>query len=74
MRDGIALARAGRPAVALVTSKFRRQGEFVARAEGMPGIPQLIVPHPVAGIGAAAMAALAVSIAGPLLACLRGEP
>ncbi|MEQ8233071.1 MAG: hypothetical protein RLW61_12470 [Gammaproteobacteria bacterium] len=59
--------------MALVTSKFRPQGEFVARAEGMPGVPQVILPHPVAGIGMPAMAELAASITDELVARLRGE-
>lgn len=71
MRDGIALARQGRPVVAFVTAKFRPQGEFVARAEGMPDVPQVIVPHPVAGIGRAAMAELARSIAAEVVLRLR---
>ncbi|MEQ8661237.1 MAG: hypothetical protein RLW62_10500 [Gammaproteobacteria bacterium] len=71
MRDGIAVARSGRPTVALVTEKFRPQGEFVARAEGMPGVPQVIVPHPVAGTGAAAMATLAQAITDTVIGRLR---
>ncbi len=71
MRDGIALARQGRPAVAFVTAKFRPQGEFVARAEGMPEVPQVIVPHPVAGIGTAAMAELARTMADEVVLRLR---
>ncbi len=71
MRDGIALARQGRPTVAFVTAKFRPQGEFVARAEGMPEVPQVILPHPVAGIGAAAMADLARTIAAEVVLRLR---
>lgn len=71
MRDGIALARAGRPAVAFVTTKFEPQGDFVARAEGMPDVPRVVVPHPVAGIGADAMAALAGEIAGEVVRRLR---
>lgn len=71
MRDGIALAREGRPAVAFVTAKFRPQGEFVARAEGMPDLPQVIVPHPVAGTGTTAMAELAHTVAADVLRRLR---
>ena len=67
MRDGIAVARRGRPALAIVTSKFRTQGAFVAAADGMPDIPRLEVPHPVAGIGKVAMQALAVAVADELL-------
>ena len=73
MRDGIALARAGRPAVAFVTEKFRAQGDFVARAEGMPAIPRVVVAHPVAGIGTARMAVLAMAIAGDVVARLAGR-
>jgi hypothetical protein len=71
VRDGIAMARQGRPAVAFVTDKFTPQGDFVARAEGMPDVPRLEVPHPVAGIGAVAMAALAVQVADQLVQRLR---
>ena len=71
MRDGIALARAGKPAVAIVTSKFEPQGDFVARAEGMPDVPRLVVPHPVAGIGKAAMAELAGAVGDELIARLE---
>lgn len=67
------MARAGRPAVAFVTTKFEPQGNFVARAEGMPDVPRLIVPHPIAGIGAARMAEVAGSIADEIVARLR-EP
>jgi len=72
VRDGIALARKGRPAVAIVTGKFRVQGDFVARAEGMPDIPRLVVPHPVAGSGLDAMARVAAAIRDELIQRLRG--
>jgi hypothetical protein len=72
VRDGIALARAGRPAVAIVTEKFRVQGDFVARAEGMPDIPRVVVPHPVAGSGLDAMMRVAAAIGGEIIARLRG--
>jgi hypothetical protein len=71
VRDGIALARAGRPAIAFVTEKFRPQGDFVARAEGMPDVPRVIVPHPVAGIGRDAMGALALEISAEVIARLQ---
>ena len=35
----------------LLTGKFREQGDFTARAAGMPDIPRVHLPHPVAGIG-----------------------
>ena len=52
MRDGIAIANRGIPAVALVTEKFWAQGDFVAKALGMSGVPRVCLPHPVAGTGA----------------------
>ncbi len=57
--------------MSFVTSKFEPQGDFVARAEGMPDVPRVIVPHPVAGIGADAMAELAREISAEVLGRLR---
>ena len=51
MRDGVNLARLGIPAVALVTEDFWPQGNFVAQSLGMPDIPRLQLPHPLAGTG-----------------------
>ena len=73
MRDGIAFARRGLPAVALVTEDFGAQGEFVARSFGMPDVPRVLLPHPVAGTGDAAMRKVAERVAPTVLAALRGE-
>ena len=67
MRDGINLARRGIPAVALVTEAFWSQGDFVAQSLGMPGIPRLKLPHPVAGSGSESIRAVAADIAPCLL-------
>jgi hypothetical protein len=72
VRDGIAFARRGIPAVALVTTEFAPQGDFVARSVGMPGVPRVALPHPVAGSGRAAMARIADAAAPAILAALRG--
>jgi hypothetical protein len=71
VRDGIAVARKGRPAVAFVTADFWPQGDFVAAAEGMPGIPRVRLPHPVAGTGKAAMKMLAERVREEVLERLR---
>jgi hypothetical protein len=73
VRDGIEVARRGGAAVALVTEVFWPQGESVAAAAGMPDIPRLRLPHPVAGSGHAAMGEVAESIAARVVAVLRGE-
>lgn len=59
--------------VALVTEDFWPQGNFVARAFGMPEVPRVVLPHPVAGTGDAAMRRVAAAIAPRILAALRGE-
>lgn len=72
MRDGINIARQGTPAVALVTEEFWPQGDFVASAAGMPSVPRVRLPHPVAGTGVAALAAEAERIADDVIGLLRG--
>ena len=70
MRDGIAIARTGIPAVALVTEKFWPQGDFVANSLGMPDIPRLCLPHPVAGTGEANMERVAEALAPAVVGSL----
>jgi hypothetical protein len=73
VRDGIQLARRERAVVALVTEPFWPQGDHVALSNGMPDVPRLRLPHPVAGSGAEAMARLAEELAPRIVAVLRGE-
>ncbi len=71
MRDGINLANLGIPAVALVTEEFWAQGDFVAQSLGMPGVPRVKLPHPVAGTGIANMREVAEAIAPQVIAALE---
>ena len=59
--------------MALVTEHFWPQGDAVAKAAGMPAIPRLRLPHPVAGTGHDAMGHVAESIAASIVGVLRGE-
>jgi hypothetical protein len=59
--------------VALVTEDFWAQGDFVARAFGMPEVPRVMLPHPVAGTGEEAMRRVARAIAPNVLAALSGR-
>ena len=59
--------------IALVTEPFWPQGDLIALSNGMPDVPRLRLPHPVAGSGADAMARLADALAPRLIAVLRGE-
>lgn len=72
MRDSITVARQGIPAVALVTDAFWPQGDFVADATGMPTVPRVRLPHPVAGSGVDAMTRVANDIAPQIIAILTG--
>ena len=67
MRDGINLARLGLPAVALVTEDFWPQGDFVAKSLGMPDIPRVQLPHPLAGTGAQNLRTVAEKIVPKLI-------
>ena len=73
MRDGIAVARRGKPAVALVTEVFKAQGDFIAEASGMPDVPRLILPHPVAGTSENKMHEIATGIVDDVCAYLAGN-
>lgn len=59
--------------MALVTEQFWAQGDSVAAAAGMPDIPRLRLPHPVAGTGHDAMSRVADELAARIVAVLRGE-
>jgi hypothetical protein len=71
VRDGINLARRGVPAVALVSTEFWQQGDFVARSAGMPDVPRVRFPHPVAGTSHQRMTEVADLIAADIAAALR---
>ena len=72
MRDGIKIARLGIPAVSLVTTEFWPQGDFTARSAGMPDLPRVQLPHPVAGTGTSSLQRIAAAIAPQVLAALKG--
>ena len=74
MRDGINVALLGTPAVALVTSEFWAQGDFVAQAAGMPAVPRVQLPHPVAATGRARMREIALDLSAEILSALSGTP
>jgi hypothetical protein len=73
VRDGVLAARENVPAVALVTEDFWPQGDFVARSVGMPAVPRVRLPHPVAGTGVEAMRVVAARIAPEVISALEGH-
>ena len=70
MRDGINIAKLNIPAVALVTEEFWPQGDFVSVSLGMPAIPRVKLPHPVAGTGMEKMKMIAKSVATEVIKSL----
>ena len=68
VRDAINLARRGNPSVALATEMFEQHAAFIAAAAGMPDIPMVVLPHPVAGTGAENLKAVAEPAAREILA------
>ena len=73
MRDGFNLAQLGVPAVALVTEEFWSQGDFVAESLGMPDLPRVKLPHPVAGTGQARMREVADMVAPAIITALESR-
>ena len=65
------MARRDIPAVALVTDEFWAQGDFIATSFGMPDIPRVRLPHPVAGTGTDNHRQVAENIAAELVAALE---
>jgi hypothetical protein len=71
VHDGVQLARGGVPVVVLVTARFREEATFLASALGLPDLPFVVLPHPVAGNEAAFHRALAGAIAPMVLNALK---
>ncbi len=71
MRDGYNIAQLGLPAVALVTEEFWPQGDFVAESLGMPDLPRVQLPHPVAGSGSERLAEIAAQVAPRIIDALE---
>jgi hypothetical protein len=73
VRDGVNLARRGLAAVALVTTEFWPQGDFVARSVGMPDVPRVQLPHPVASTGRKHLREVADDICDEVIARWAGR-
>jgi hypothetical protein len=50
--DSIKIAMQNTPVVALIGDKFWEQSGLVARAQGLPDLPRVKFPYPLAGSGA----------------------
>ena len=59
--------------MALVTEEFWPQGDFVAESLGMPDLPRIQLPHPVAGTGAERLREIATEVAPAILDALEAK-
>lgn len=66
-RDAIAFAERGIPSVTLICEVFWDLSVWIAEALGMPDMPRIRIPYPVAGIGPQAQDAVAESIVPQIL-------
>jgi hypothetical protein len=73
VRDGINTARLGLPSVALVTDDFWPQGNFTAESLGMPDVPRVKLPHPLAGTGQEHLKAVAERLAPQIIERLKND-
>lgn len=49
MHDALEAERLGIPAVAVITDRFTRSADLVAKINGLPGYPYAVIGHPIAG-------------------------
>ena len=73
MRDGINTAKRGIPSVALVTEDFWPQGNFTAESLGMPSVPRVKLPHPLAGTGQSHLKDVAKRLAPQIIEQLKRD-
>jgi hypothetical protein len=73
VRDGINTAKLGLPSVALVTEDFWPQGNFTANSLGMPQVPRVKLPHPLAGTGQEHLRAVAKTMVPLIVEQLKND-
>jgi hypothetical protein len=71
VRDAINVALRRIPAVALVTDEFWAQGDFIAASFGMPDVPRVRLPHPIAGTGSENHRIVAEKVAAEIIDALE---
>ena len=57
----------------MITDDFWGQGDFMANSLGMPDLPRVRLPHPVAGLGESKIDAIAHSVIDEILDKLANE-
>jgi hypothetical protein len=68
--DSILIAQRHTPVAALITERFWIQSEMVARSFGLPDLPRVALPYPIAGTGTVAIDAAALDAVSAVLGAL----
>ncbi|TAK70670.1 MAG: hypothetical protein EPO13_02040 [Actinomycetota bacterium] len=71
-RDAVTIAGYGLPVVLLVTEVFHPLAAQVAFSLGLTGLPQVVLPHPLAGTGLENLRVVATKFSPEILSDLRG--
>lgn len=61
------------PSVALVTEDYWPQGDFVAKSLGMPDVPRVKLPHPVAGTGETNLSRIAEQVVDDIVSKFKSS-
>lgn len=59
--------------MALVTEDYWPQGDFVAKSLGMPDVPRVKLPHPVAGTGEANLSRIAEQVVDDIVSKFKSS-
>ena len=70
MADGTIFEKRGVPAAAIVTSRFIRTADLMARRHGFPGYHYAQLPHPIGNLTAAQVRERAAAVLPDVLAIL----
>lgn len=67
------MEKLNKPTVTICTDRFRSVAEVASRSLGMPGLPLVFVPHPLAGLKAAEVQGKADAVLDQIIQALTGK-
>jgi hypothetical protein len=59
LHDAISAEKAGIPATAIITDRFKETAQMMAKVSGIPDYPFVVIPHPISNNTAAVLRAKA---------------
>jgi len=70
LHDAISAEKAGIPATAIITDRFKETAQMMAQVSGMPNYPFVVIPHPISSNTEAVLRAKAEDAVRQCLAIL----